>query len=117
MENHFNKISNTESLVELWARSRNEAVVLFKHSLTCPISAAAHEEMLRFGGDVALVEVQKAREVSREIEERTGIEHESPQVIILGGGTAVWSASHFDVRAEKVAEAVRKHNSDRNYPG
>jgi len=33
-------------------------------------------------GDIALIEVQSARELSRELEARTGIEHESPQVIV-----------------------------------
>jgi len=109
MENHFKKIINTESFDELLVRSRTMPVVLFKHSLTCAASAAAHEEMMRFGGEVALVEVQRARDVSREIEERTGIEHESPQVIVLRDGKAVWSASHFDIRGERVAEVVRQH--------
>jgi bacillithiol system protein YtxJ len=59
--------------------------------------------------DVRLVEVQSARDVSREIADRTGVRHESPQVIVLRNGKAVWNASHFDVTATAVAAAVQTH--------
>jgi bacillithiol system protein YtxJ len=53
--------------------------------------------------------VQRAREVSREVEARTGVRHESPQALILRGGEAVWSASHWRVTAEAVESALREH--------
>lgn len=83
--------------------------MVFKHSTTCPISAAAYDQMTRLDGEVALVEVQSAREVSKEIEKKTGIPHESPQVIILRNGKVVWKASHWRVNAEAVAEAIRQN--------
>ncbi len=102
------KIISTESLDELLSRSKEQPVVIFKHSTTCPISAAAYQEMAQFDGEVALVEVQGARELSREIERTTGTRHESPQVIVLDNGKAVWNASHWKVKADAVAEAVRE---------
>jgi bacillithiol system protein YtxJ len=53
--------------------------------------------------------VQSARELSRRVAEQTGIRHESPQAIILRNGQAVWSASHFDITAEAVEQAVREN--------
>jgi bacillithiol system protein YtxJ len=73
------------------------------------MSAAAYREMSDFEGEVALVEVQRARELSREIESRTGIKHESPQIIILRNGQVVWDASHFQITREAVTEAVSKN--------
>jgi monothiol bacilliredoxin len=107
MENHFVKITDTESFEQLASRSKDRPIVIFKHSLTCPISAAAYEQMAEFDGEVALIEVQRARELSNEIENRLGVEHESPQVIVLRNGQVVWNASHFRVTADAVAEAVR----------
>lgn len=109
MEIHFISINDARSFEELVRRSQERAVVVFKHSTTCPISAAAYEQMTRFDGEVALVEVQSAREVSKEIEKKTGIPHESPQVIILRHGKVVWNASHWKVKAEAVAEAIRQN--------
>lgn len=108
MDSHFVKISDSESFEELLSRSKEQPIVIFKHSTTCAISAGAYEEMARWKGAVVLVEVQNARALSREIEHRTGVAHESPQVIVLRNGRVVWDASHWRVKAESVAEAVRK---------
>jgi bacillithiol system protein YtxJ len=108
MGNPFKKITSEEQLDDLIDRSKKEPVAIFKHSTTCPISASAFREMKGFSGDLALVEVQNARELSRQIGTRTGIEHESPQVIVLRNGKAVWHASHWEVTADAVAEAMRK---------
>ncbi len=89
-------------------RSRERAIVIFKHSLTCSISAGAYEQMAAFEGEVLLVEVQRARALSTEIESRLGVMHESPQVIVLRNGEVVWNASHFRITADAVAEAVRE---------
>lgn len=97
-----------ESLDALTARAKDGRLVIFKHSLTCPISSAAYEQMARFDGEVALIEVQVARELSRAIESKLGVPHESPQVIVLNKGQVAWNASHFKITTEAVAEAVRK---------
>lgn len=97
-----------ESLDALTARAKDGRLVIFKHSLTCPISSAAYDQMSRYDGEVALIEVQEARQLSNEIENRLGVPHESPQVIVLNKGQVAWNASHFKITAEAVAEAVRK---------
>lgn len=107
MGNKFLKITHKEGLEELISNSNSRPVVIFKHSNSCPISAVAYREMENLDGDVSLIEVQSARDVSLEIASRTGVRHESPQVIILRDGKAVWNASHFDVKARDVAEAVQ----------
>jgi monothiol bacilliredoxin len=109
MDTPFVMVTDTQSLQELLSRSRERPVVIFKHSTTCPISAYAYREMAELEGEVALVEVQRARDLSREIENRTGIEHESPQVIVLRNGKVVWNGSHWNVKADAVAEAVREN--------
>ena len=103
-------IAAPESFEELISLSKNGPVVIFKHSNTCPVSAMAYQEMARFDGEVALVEVQKARRLSTEIENRTGVIHESPQVLILRNGKVVWNASHWKEKAGAVAEAVRTNS-------
>lgn len=109
----FIPVEDAAALEELFTRSRVAPVVLFKHSTTCPISAHAYREMAQLdpsvAGEVALVVVQTARSVSNEVTKRTGIRHESPQAFVLRDGKVVWSASHFDVRADEVVRAVREN--------
>jgi bacillithiol system protein YtxJ len=113
MDNHFVRIKETESLAELTERSKGRPQVIFKHSLTCPISAGAYEQMARFEGEVALIEVQVAPQLSKEVAEKLGVPHESPQVIVLNNGQVAWNASHFKITAEAVAEAVEKADGSR----
>ena len=84
-----------------------ESAILFKHSTRCPISAAARGEMERFmelnpDAPVYTVDVNDASDASRYLAEKTGIEHESPQVIVTRGGRPEWHANHFDIRANEV---------------
>ena len=108
MANHFVRITDKAAIDELTESSKQQPIVILKHSLTCPISAAAYDQMEAFDGSVALVEVQRARELSNEIENRLGVTHASPQVIVLRNGQVVWSASHFKITTDAVADAVRK---------
>lgn len=108
MKNHFVKMNDAKAFAEIAERSKERPMVIFKHSLTCPISAGAYDQMSEFKGEVALIEVQRARELSNEIEHRLGVAHESPQVIVLRNGQVSWNASHFKITAAAVTMAVRE---------
>ena len=110
MGNSFFKIDNRETLDKLITDSKNKPVVIFKHSNACGISSAAYREMEKIDSEVNLLEVQSARDVSRELADMTGIRHETPQVIVFKDGKAVWNASHFDVKAGAVLKAVESHS-------
>ena len=109
MANTFLKLADKETLESLLTTSRERPVLVFKHSNSCGISSRAYREMEQLDG-VNMLEVQSARDLSREVADRTGIEHESPQVIVLRNGKAVWNASHYDVKAGAVAEAMRANS-------
>ena len=102
---NFFRIDDRTTLDNLISDSKQRAVIIFKHSNACPISARAYREMQQLE-DVNLLEIQAAPEISREIEKLTGVRHESPQVILMRDGKAVWNASHFDVNAASVSQAL-----------
>lgn len=99
------------------ASSHERPVLLFKHSLTCGISAQADDQVRQFldatGAGVlcGLVVVQRSRPVSAAIVERLGVRHESPQALLLRDGRVVWHASHWRVNASALQEAVRAANA------
>ena len=109
MGESFFKIDNKETLDRLITDSKSKPVIIFKHSNACGISSAAYREMEKLDGQVNLLEVQSARDVSREVANLTGIPHETPQVIVLKDGKAVWNASHFDVKAGAVLKALESN--------
>lgn len=98
-------------LDEVFARSHRETVVVVKHSVTCGISQAAWSEVLAAAAarpNLAwyVVRIQDARTVSNALATRTGIRHESPQVLILRDGRTTWHASHWDITAATVVAAI-----------
>lgn len=92
--------------------SAAQPVVIFKHSLTCGTSAMAAEEVEDLVSaavadlPVYILTIQRARDLSWEIERRFGVRHESPQVLVLRDGQVVWHASHFRVTADAIRAAV-----------
>jgi len=103
---NFIELNSIDQLEELFEKSNEEPVVLFKHSVTCPISSGVYYEVSEVEADVNLVIVQKARHISNEIATKTGIRHESPQAIVLKNGKAVYHASHYDITAQDVENSL-----------
>ena len=56
---------------------------------------------------VYLIDVIGQRPLSREIAVRLGVQHESPQTILIRGGAVRWHASHYEVTAEALAAQLR----------
>jgi bacillithiol system protein YtxJ len=107
MNNHFSRLTDQSSLDELIERSQKEPVIVFKHSTMCPISASAYRELEPLGSKVNLIEIQASPSLSQEVEKRTALRHESPQVIVLRRGKAVWDASHWQIKVSAVESAVQ----------
>ena len=84
---------------------RTGRFLLFKHSTRCGTSLRAYREVEAFealGGEVPvfLVDVISQRSLARDLAERLGVRHASPQVILVSGDRPVWSASHGRIRAD-----------------
>ncbi|MEW6209440.1 MAG: bacillithiol system redox-active protein YtxJ [Acidobacteriota bacterium] len=113
MRQNLKELNSIADLDTAIAESSERPVLLFKHSLTCPISARAFREFEAFleeaeaGAEYKLIIVQTSREVSNEAAARLGLRHESPQAMIVHRGREVWNTSHFDITAERLREAVR----------
>jgi bacillithiol system protein YtxJ len=85
---------------------------IFKHSPTCPISADALDEVETFRAahpdvPVEQLDVFADRGRCRAIADATGVRHQSPQVLLCEGDAVLWHASHGQVTAAHMAEAVR----------
>lgn len=52
--------------------------------------------------------MREDRPLSLELAERTGVPHESPQVICLLRGRAVAHASHREITAQRLAAMLRR---------
>ena len=99
-------LNSDENLEKAFSHSMDEPVVIFKHSMTCPISAMARRRILHLveSNDPPVYEVvvQTARPLSQKLEQELGIRHESPQVIVLHKQAPIYDASHHMISAEEI---------------
>lgn len=106
----FPVIATVEELDEVIERSRSaeNPVILFNHDPWCPISARAYAEMKKaeLPGEIGLIDVSRLKLVTQALAERTGIRHESPQVIVMKDGVPTWNASHFGITNDAVRQIV-----------
>lgn len=92
---------------------KKDAFILLKHSNTCPISAQAYNEFVKFTEEypdfsaVYLV-VQEDRALSTEIAETFHVKHESPQVIVFKNGNVSYHTSHWDITVEALQKAIKE---------
>ncbi len=87
--------------------------LVYKHSTRCPVSTAAHREVVEFrrrhpAVAVYVVHVVEQRALSKLVAERTGIRHESPQAIVLAAGSVIWSDSHDGITADALEGRLPK---------
>lgn len=90
--------------------------VIYKHSPRCGVCVASDHEIRHFVDGpcdipVYWVDVVTHRPLSQLVAERVGVPHESPQVILLERGHAVWSASHWEVRASDLEEVATRQST------
>ena len=82
---------------------------IFKHSNRCPISSRATRVVGSIEETVDLpifcVIVHDECELSQAIAADFDVQHESPQLILVADGKAVWHASHYDITEEAIREA------------
>ncbi|MBT2574062.1 bacillithiol system redox-active protein YtxJ [Bacillus sp. ISL-51] len=94
------------------AAEKENTLVFFKHSVTCPISQAAFREFDAFASEHTEVpsyylQVQESRPLSDCIAETYGVKHESPQVFVIQNGEVKWHASHSQI----TKNAIEQHLS------
>ncbi|HEY9232698.1 MAG TPA: bacillithiol system redox-active protein YtxJ [Blastocatellia bacterium] len=112
MPETLNELQSIEAFNRALEASRQRPVLLFKHSLTCPISARAYRELQSYLENAEsrvsyhLITVQTARAVSNEAAARLRVTHQSPQAILVRDGREVWNASHFDITAARLEEVI-----------
>ncbi len=91
----------------------NRAVVIFKHSTRCSISSMSLNRFESKWKDdekvpVYYLDLLAHRDVSNEIAVRFGIEHASPQVLIIKNGVCFYNASHNGIIVSEILEAITK---------
>ena len=104
------EIIHISSLEQAETALSEPLAVIFKHSTYCPTSARAKRMFDTFSGiyngpaRLYQLNVIDERDIAQEISSKTGIRHESPQVIVIVNGKPSWHASHHAITSEALQE-------------
>ncbi len=96
---NWRKLIDLGQLNEIINESTQQTIIIFKHSTRCSISRFA---LKQFESEFDLedkvipyyLDLLNHRDVSNAIQERFGVVHQSPQLILIQGGKATYDTSH-----------------------
>lgn len=104
----WKEVTELKAIATIYDASLTRPQLIFKHSTRCSISRAAYQrlaeglEELEKQADVHYLDLLNHRNISDEIAEKTGIRHESPQIILIADGKAVYAATHSAIQVEEI---------------
>lgn len=104
----WKKIESQKDLDAAIEKSSQQKVLIFKHSTRCFISKTVlrsfekqmQESDKNFG--YYFLDLLAYRSISNEIESRFDVVHQSPQLIVLENGKAIYNASHQNIDLDKI---------------
>ncbi len=101
-------LSEPEQLDSIVKESFTIPLVLFKHSIRCSISAMAKSRLERSivpeGLPFYYIDLIHYRPLSNAIAQRFGVQHESPQVLLISKGECIYEESHNGIDMDEINE-------------
>jgi bacillithiol system protein YtxJ len=111
----WQKLESVEQLQALTEESKKNSVLIFKHSTRCNISRMALDRLEREWRPEEMKDVKtyfldllSYRDMSSAVAEKFSVEHQSPQVLLIENGEAVYDQSHFEIHYKDIAAATKK---------
>lgn len=110
----WNKLNDLQQLGQLLKVSYDKTILIFKHSTRCSISRAALDRLERNwkegdldNVDPYFLDLISYRDVSNAIEQSLSVEHESPQLILVSNGKAIYHRSHFAIDYQDLRQHLK----------
>jgi len=108
---NWTKLTDESQLATIKEESAQQLILIFKHSTTCSISAMAYSRIERNWNDAAgikpyYLDLLRFRSISARIASEFGVEHESPQVLLIQNGESIYDASHMGISFQALQQAV-----------
>ena len=107
----WNSLTSENQLNQIIEKSAENPILIFKHSTRCSISSLAKNRLesaweQNNGIEPYYLDLITYRAVSNQIESTLGIEHQSPQAILLQNGKVVYNDSHMGISYKELTASV-----------
>lgn len=105
-------LNQKSQLEEIIAKSKERPQLIFKHSTRCSVSSIARNRLNRSplseNIDFYYLDLLKYRDISQKIESLFNIRHQSPQVISIRDGKAIYNESHTAITMEEIEDVANE---------
>ncbi len=102
------ELTEQEQLHTIVEQSKQNPVVIFKHSTRCSTSEMVKHRLERSlqpeGIDFYYLDLLRYRDISNKIAEMFDIYHESPQVLLIKNGECIYDESHHAIYMDDIIE-------------
>ncbi|GMQ28916.1 bacillithiol system redox-active protein YtxJ [Algoriphagus confluentis] len=112
---NWNKLTHPSQIEQIKALSYEKPVLIFKHSTRCSISSMSLDRLLRNWKEEDKEKVEPFyldliayRDLSDQIEVVFGVPHQSPQVVLIRKGEAVYDNSHFGISYPEIMAEISR---------
>lgn len=109
----WNNLTEELQLEEIKQLSEHKPVLIFKHSTRCSISSTAKDKLERNWKAEHDDKIQpyyldliKFRSISNKIAADFGVEHQSPQALLIKGGKSIFTASHMAININELVKNI-----------
>ncbi len=103
-------LDNLSQLDQIQKDSYERIQAIFKHSTSCPLSLMAKSRIDREWklDDVIpyYLDLKVYREISNAIATKWKVNHESPQIILIKDGEAIFDESHLDITVAAIEKVL-----------
>ena len=100
---HWIPLTTENQLEEIKNSSKNNTIIIFKHSTSCGISNMVIKRFEKLFTEehqslkVYYLDLLRYRNISNEISKVFEVVHESPQVLVIKNEVSVFNTSHYDI--------------------
>ncbi|MGB0521935.1 MAG: bacillithiol system redox-active protein YtxJ [Flammeovirgaceae bacterium] len=108
---NWKTINSEASLEEVKAASHKQRILIFKHSTRCSISAMALNRMERAWNESEMqgltpyfLDLIAYRPISNKVAADFGVQHESPQVLVIENGECIYNTSHMGINYQELKQ-------------
>ncbi|MGV6860679.1 MAG: bacillithiol system redox-active protein YtxJ [Putridiphycobacter sp.] len=110
---NWENLTDINQLKDIKNESNEIPVLIYKHSTRCSVSIMAKNH-LDNNWDIQGSELKcyyldllKHRDISNQIAEDFDVIHQSPQVIIIKNGDAIYNASHSSIEVRAIRKQIK----------
>lgn len=111
---NWNALENTDTLEEIKDKSNQHPVLIFKHSSRCGISSMALNRLERAWQEEEMshlimyfLDLVRFREVSEAVAQTFGVQHQSPQVLVIKDCQCIYDNSHMGISYTEIKQLAK----------